>query len=297
MTLLKYILKIIVNLHFLPGRLHQKLYFKKNHGYSPNLTKPSTLNEKIIFLKLNNKENIHTTLSDKWAVKNYLKGIIDNKYLIPNLKISTHIKSIKFDELIYPCVIKSNGGSGDFHLLKEKPKELEIKNIYKKFSYGKYRSLYLEKKEWQYKNIPYKILVEPMLLDKNKNIPPDYKIHFFNGHPEFIYVTTGREKKTIRGVYDLEWNPLPFIWSKLDLNGKPIYEFDSSITKPKNLKEILELSSQIAQLAKAPYVRIDLFNIDEEKIKFGEVTFHHMSGMAPIIPLEWDFKLGKRLVL
>ena len=82
-----------------------------------------------------------------------------------------------------------------------------------------------------------------------------------------------------------------------DINGKPIYKFDSSITKPKNLKEILELSSQIAQLAKAPYVRIDLFNIDEEKIKFGEVTFHHMSGMAPIIPLDWDFKLGKRLVL
>ena len=42
------------------------------------------------------------------------------------------------------------------------------------------------------------------------------------------------------------------------------------------------------------YVRIDLFNLNGS-IKCGEITFYHGGGLFPILPSQWDFKLGNYL--
>lgn len=45
-----------------------------------------------------------------------------------------------------------------------------------------------------------------------------------------------------------------------------------------------------------PHVRVDFYQV-ENKIYFGEMTFFHFSGFQPIIPNEWDFKIGSWLKL
>lgn len=46
-----------------------------------------------------------------------------------------------------------------------------------------------------------------------------------------------------------------------------------------------------------PYVRVDFYSLDDTKVYFGEITFNHDSGFRPIIPKEWDYKLGELVTL
>jgi len=45
-----------------------------------------------------------------------------------------------------------------------------------------------------------------------------------------------------------------------------------------------------------PFIRVDLYNCDE-RIYFGEVTFHPERGFVPIMPDEWGKILGGLLTL
>ena len=57
------------------------------------------------------------------------------------------------------------------------------------------------------------------------------------------------------------------------------------------MKEIASvLSSDI------PFVRVDLYEINQ-KVYFGELTFHPCSGFLPFKPKEWDKRLGELLTL
>ena len=54
------------------------------------------------------------------------------------------------------------------------------------------------------------------------------------------------------------------------------------------------LSNQLAE--PFDYVRVDWYDVDD-KLYFGEITFHHDSGNRPIEPEEWDYKLGEMVKL
>lgn len=50
-----------------------KIGFKRSFGYELNLNKPKTLNEKIQWLKFNDRTALHTICADKIAVRDYVK--------------------------------------------------------------------------------------------------------------------------------------------------------------------------------------------------------------------------------
>jgi len=289
--------KILKNQFYLSDLNFAKKKFKFYFNYDLDISNPVTLNEKIQYLKLHDRNPFYSNLVDKINVKKYISKIVGDKHIIPTLKTFSSIENFNLDfDFDYPIVIKTNNGSGDFKILYEPPNSYDLKKIKIMFSKSLKRDLYYEKKEWQYKGIKPQLLIEPLLQDLNNEIPPDYKIHCFNGEPEFIYVTKGREKETYRGVYTLDWKPLDFIWSHVHKEtGDPIYNFQNNISKPKNLLEILTISKIICKSFDNKYVRIDVYNMNEKSVYFGEITFHHMSGFARIIPHEWDIKLGKKL--
>ena len=59
--------------------------------------------------------------------------------------------------------------------------------------------------------------------------------------------------------------------------------------KPKRLDVMLSIAKRLS--VGFDYVRIDLFHT-EEGIYFGEITPFHQGGLAPILPRDWDRKLG-----
>ncbi|NJB35366.1 ATP-grasp fold amidoligase family protein [Croceivirga sp. JEA036] len=264
--------------------------YYKSFGKKLNLKNPKTLNEKINWLKLYDRREIQTLCADKLAVRDYVSSKIGKEHLIPLLFSTKFPNEITYDNLPeFPCVIKTNHDSGGVVIVHSKS-DLDFSQVQKQLRIKLNRNYYRENKEWQYKNIVPNILVEKLLLTEENKIPMDYKVHCFNGKAHMIQVDIDRDScNHYRNWYYPDWKRCPFFWpsKKEGYITKPA---DYDLDKPNNLKLMIELSNKLS--SPFPYVRIDWYAL-ADKIYFGEITFHHDSGTQPIIPREWDYKLGE----
>ncbi|MFC1784120.1 ATP-grasp fold amidoligase family protein [Candidatus Neomarinimicrobiota bacterium] len=258
---------------------------KKILGYELNLDNPKTFNEKIQWLQLNNRIPLKTFCADKYSVRDYIKDKIGEQYLIPLVYHTDNPANIIPENLPgYPFIIKSNHGCGGHIIVKDKS-IIDWKRVQKYLKKSLKSNFYYKTKEWQYKDIEPRVLVEKLLLDENSNIPDDYKFNCFNGKVEIISADMNRHIDLKRNVYDKDWN---FIDCRLRL------ENGGQVKKPYMLNKMKSLAEALAQDFK--YVRVDLYNIDS-KIYFGELTFSPAAGFQQFIPEKWDRILGNKLVL
>ena len=63
-------------LRFLPDEMYIQLNYFAHFKKFANLRKPKTYNEKLNWLKLHDHNPLYTRLVDKYAVKEYVSGII-----------------------------------------------------------------------------------------------------------------------------------------------------------------------------------------------------------------------------
>jgi hypothetical protein len=270
-----------------------KKEFQKNLGYPLNLNAPKTLNEKIQWLKIYDRTPLHTQCADKYAVRKYVKQKVGEKYLIPLVFETKNPRDIVSENLPdYPVIIKANHDSSGGIIVRDKSTVNWIKtqNLLASFLSINY---YYRFKEWQYKNIERRIIVEKLLTDEKGTIPFDYKFHCFHGKIGFIQVDIDRFQSHKRNMYDVNWNLLPFNWCNFK-DGKPKLENGNPIRKPSRLKEMITIAEKLSDSFR--YVRIDLYELND-KVYFGEVTFHPCSGAKVIHPKEWDYKFGEMITL
>ncbi len=267
--------------------------FKRIFGQELNLDNPTTLNEKIQWLKLNDRTDLHTTCSDKYAVRNYVKEKIGEEFLIPLLFHTLDYNELTPENLPEPpFIIKTTHDSGGYEIVKDKTR-VDWEKVRKKFKKLLKRDYYRISKEWQYKNITPRIVVEKLLTDDDGQIPIDYKFHCFHGNVELISVDLDRGIDHKRNIYSKEWELLPFTWS-IQVNNKVLWDNGRDISAPENLDQILPVIEKLS--SDFEYVRIDFYQING-KYYFGEITFHHGGGFELISPRKWDAELGKKLNL
>ena len=260
------------------------LYFKR-FNKTLNVSQPKSFTEKIQWLKLYDRSDLHTLCADKLAVRDYISKTIGSEYLIPlifNTKTSDDITK----EIIpnYPVIIKPNHDSGTYFIIKNKY-EHDFKKIRKTLKESLKKNYYFLWREWQYKNITPEIIVEKLLQQKNGKIPYDYKFHCSYGELLFIQVDLDKETNHKRNLYDHEWNLLPFEFTYP--NGK-------KTKKPDNLNKMIELAKKISN--EFIFARIDFYEVDK-KVFFGEITFHPGAGFVKFTPCEWDLKIGEKIIL
>jgi len=267
-------------------------HFEKMQGYKLNLDNPQTLNEKIQWLKINNRQDFHTQLADKYEVRKYISKEFGEKYLIPLEFTTTEYKDLVPSNMPkFPFIIKANHDSGNYIIVKDKSK-VNWKKVQTDFRCALSNNYYWIEREYQYFNIKPRIVVEKLLITKDGKIPFDYKLNVINGKVEFIYVSVDREGENKRNIYSREWEPLYFTWATKNKNISNIR--GSEIQRPDTLHEMIELAEKMGQLF--PYVRIDFYDVDG-KVYFGEITQHHGGGFDQIRPLEIDYKFGELLNL
>ena len=263
--------------------VYLKRIFKAFHGYTPNLVHPKTLNEKLQWLKLNDRKSIYTTMVDKYETKKYVSSIIGEKYVIPTLGIWNNFDDIDFSQLPESFVIKCTNDSGSVILVKYKKqwdKEYEKKILEK----GIAKNYFWSGREWPYKNVKPRIIAEKM-VDLN---PVDYKWICMNGEPKVLCMCMDRQKGNLTfNYYDMNFNLLPFEWVHPSCKTR-------KIQRPKNFDKMKELARKLSE--NIPEVRVDFYDIGGQ-VYFGELTFYHQSGFAPFYPKEWDLKLGQLLDL
>ena len=150
-------------------------------------------------------------------------------------------------------------------------------------------NLYYNFREWPYKNIHKKILVEHLIVDdSNVDDLKDYKFFCFNGKPYCLKIDYNRFIDHHANYYDMNLNILPF--------GEACCPPDltQNIEKPMNFDKMVDIVEKLSK--NIPFARIDLYNV-QGKIYFGEITFFPASGLGKFIPEEWDYKLGELISL
>lgn len=274
--------------YVLPDKWYLFFRFKNRVGYWPHLNHPRTFNEKLQWLKLNDRHAEYTQMVDKIDAKKYVASIIGDKYIIPTLGVWNSVDEIEWDKLPNQFVIKVSSDSGGIVVCKDK-QTLDIEKTKEKLTNGWGKNYYVHNKEYPYRDLTPRIIAEEYKEDESGYELRDYKIFCFNGEPKILFVASDRQKAgedTKFDFFDLNWNHLPFT------NGHP--NSKEFIAKPKNFEEMLEIAKKLS--VGIPQVRIDLYNCNGQ-IYFGEITFFHWSGMTAFDPIEWDFKLGKMIKL
>jgi len=259
--------------------------YKKYFNKKVNLKNPESFTEKIQWLKLNDKKDIYTQCADKYLVRGYVESKIGSEYLIPLLFVTENSKDINKENIPNFSIIKTNHDSGGTFIIENK-NIINFETIQKELKERLNKNFYYLSREWEYKNIKPKIIVEKLLNDDSGNKQlNDYKIYCFHGKPKFIQTIFDRGIDTKEDWYDTDWNQVN------------VYYFSKNkkyIKKPVLFEELLKISETLAQ--DFPYVRVDLY-ISNNRIYFGELTFRPYGGFMKFVPESFDLELGKYLDL
>lgn len=259
--------------------------FLSEMGYKLNLKNPKTFNEKLQWLKLHDRNPEYTKMVDKYEVREYIKEKIGEEYLIPLIGVYDKFDDIDFDGLPNQFVIKCNHDSGGLIICKDKNR-LDIETARKKINRSLKTNYYYSGREWPYKNVKPKILIEKYMEDSNKSDLIDYKLFCFNGIPKIVLVCSERfsSSNMCETWFDMNWKLIDMTESG--------HRVDSTISKPKQLKKMVELSKKLSK--NIPFIRVDWYEIGD-KLYFGELTFYPASGFEKFEPKEWNKKIGDML--
>lgn len=253
-----------------------------------HLDNPQTYNEKLQWLKLHDKHDEYTQMVDKYEAKKYVASIIGEEYLIPTYGVYNSFEEIDFASLPQQFVLKCTHNSGGVFVCKDKA-TFDIEGAKKQVKKWLKKNPYWKNREYPYKNVKPRIIIEQYMEDESGYELKDYKFFCFDGTAKYIFVASDRGKddeETKFDFYDIEWNLLPFT------NGHP--NSNKKMKKPENYDKMVDISERLSK--GIPHVRVDLYNING-RIYFGELTFFHWSGLVPFVPPKWDVIFGDSLVL
>lgn len=248
-----------------------------------HLDNPQTYNEKLQWLKLYNQHDEYTQMVDKYEAKNFVASIIGEDYIIPTYGIYDSFEEIDFALLPKQFVLKCTHNSGGVFVCKDKA-VFDIEGARKQVNKWLKKNPYWKNREYPYKNVKPRIIIEQYMEDESGYELKDYKFFCFDGVAKYVFVASDRGKdneETKFDFYDIEWNLLPFT------NGHP--NSNKMMKKPENYDKMVEISERLS--LGIPHVRVDLYNING-RIYFGELTFFHWSGLVPFVPEEWDDVFG-----
>lgn len=265
--------------------------YKKVFGRYPDVDNPKLLTEWLQYLKLTDRNPFHTTLVDKYAVREVIADRFGEEYVVPLIFETTNVEDINPEKIKdYPCIVKCNHDSGNYKIIRS-PEDVDWKALQIDCKYWLRRQYYYCSQEWPYKDIAtHRIVVEKLLQTQDGKIPNDYKLHFINGELQFVYVSFDREGVNDRCTYDANWNRLPFVWIPKSSYRQNINTAD--VPCPKSFEKMKEFGAAIAKDFK--YVRVDFYDVDG-KLYFGEITLFHGSGTDVFFPEEYDGIFGAKL--
>lgn len=264
-------------------------------GYKINLENPKNFNEKLNWIKLSDRKDIYTIMSDKYRMKEYVSSKLsggETLYVVPLIGVWDKAEDIDFDKLPNKFVLKCNHNSGKgMYICKDKSKltSKDIKVIRKNLNEGLKQDYYLTAREWPYKNIQRKIIAEEFLEENNRKDADsllDYKWFCFNGEPKLMYIGN-----------DASYNPT-CDWFDMDFNFMNMHDKDPNSkilpSKPELFEQMKEFARILSQGTK--FLRVDYYIVNGH-LYVGELTFFHSAGFGRLYPEEMNDKLGEWIKL
>lgn len=276
-----------------PIRVARLKFWYKLHRW-PDFEHPKDLNEKINWMKFYGDTSLWPLLADKYAVREYVKKRIGEKYLIPLIGKWDTVEEIDWDGLPQQFVMKCNNGSGDVMVCKDKSK-LDIEVAKRHFAKCLKEKLSILSGEPHYAKIKPCIIAEELLDSSTQPCDStslvDYKIWVMDGKPMFTWCTWNREKYHANvALYDMNWqfHPEWSIWTSHYV--KP----DVHVPKPDCFDKLMEVAGKLGK--GLPVARVDMYVVNN-KIYFGEMTMTSQGGYQDFYTQAFLDKMGELTVL
>lgn len=280
--------------YIVPDKLAIQHKFYKMMGYKLDWGNLRTFSEKLQWLKINDRKPWYSDCVDKFKVRDYVaKKLGTDKYLIPLYYETLKWKDIKPENFPdKPFVIKCNHDNSSYRIIRDKNQVnwKEMRLFYRRRLNG--RSLYWSNREWPYKDVKPRIIVEQYLHSSNSNYAlHEYKFHCFSGKIKLIsFYEYGQDGRKRHRFLDENYVPID-----------PSYSMNVGLELVNNYKAPLiveELTNLVVTLAKdfEYYIRVDVYHLDG-RLYFGELTFFDSAGFEKITPKSWSLELGSYLHL
>lgn len=263
-----------------------KLAYRVRMGRKLNLENPVTLNEKIQWIKLNNRNPMLNVYVDKYKVKPEVARIIGEEYIIPTIGVWNSFEEIDFSKLPRKFVLKCNHDSHSVVICTDKDK-FDYKAARKKLTKGLKTNYFWHGREWAYKDVKPLIIAEQyMTNDDSTEELTDYKFYCFGDYVDCVLLCVDR------GIGDPKFYFFDRDWKlkRYNKKGKEAPE-DFTLPKPENIDKMFEIASTLSGETGAPFVRVDLYNVNGH-IYFGELTFSPGNGLDPNRLYETDVYFG-----
>jgi hypothetical protein len=254
--------------------------FQRSFGRAPDLVHPRTFNEKIQWRKLFDRKPIYTLTCDKWAVRDYVADRIGADHLIDLIAVVERPDQLDWDSLPSEFVIKATHGSKWTKLITHKAL-VDRKELYAELRGWLRRNYFWRGREWAYRDIPPRLVVERCLRDADGRVPSDYKFFCYHGRAHFLQIDLDRFGRHRRNIYDAEGNLLPVeLEFPSNRNAKPDL---------RGLDKMVDIAEALS--ADFDFVRADLYRVDG-RIYFGELTHYPGNGRERFRPARFDERFG-----
>ena len=275
---------------YVPDKTAVKILYANVFNEKLNLKNPKTYNEKLNWMKLYDRNPLYATLVDKAEVKKYVAEIIGEEYIIPTFGVYDTWDKIDFASLPNEFVIKCTHGSGDVVICKDKS-NFDFESAKAKITKSLKKNYYKVCREWAYKNVKPRIIIEKYVDEIGSKSLKDFKFYTFNGKCELLLLVSDRgvvNSCVKMDFFDINLNWLPIKKSHINFYN------DKKFARPLNYEKMIEIAEKLSK--NFVHLRVDLYNANG-KIYFGELTFYPAGGMDPFEPKIWDEKIGDLLIL
>jgi len=254
--------------------------YRKRLGKTPDLENPKDFSEKIQWLKLNYRDDLIVTCSDKFAVREYVKQKLGADLCVPLIGVYDKPEEIDFNILPQSFVLKPNNSSGRVLICKDKA-HLSIKKAKKTLNKWQKENLSSLTGEWVYEKSPFKIIAEQFLQE---NIT-DYKLYFAKDTFIATQVISDRLNNFYIDYFDEKWCDLGILRNKNKNNPMPT-------EKPKAYEKMIEVGKILC--APFPFSRLDFYEVSE-KIYVGEISFFPNNGFVSFKTSEMDKIISEKI--
>ena len=272
----------------LPDHAFMMIQHRRLIGRWPNMRHPLAFNESVL-LRCLNPDLRWVQLTDKLAVRDYVREKVGEAHLIPIHAAPEKFTREVFDALPSQFVMKANHGCGFVKVVHDKSK-ITFKGLSRLADEWLSVDFSKSSRERHYRYIKPRIYFEKLLIDEaTGKIPSDIKLHIFGGRPEGPRIHTmviADRFGDVRGdLYDENWR-------KMDVRFGLYHPSDTPMPRPENWAEIERVGLRLAE--DFGYVRVDLYTIGKQ-IYFGELTFTPGAGTLSFTPESHDYEWGRML--
>ncbi|MEJ5170767.1 MAG: ATP-grasp fold amidoligase family protein [Fimbriimonadales bacterium] len=258
---------------------------RRVQGRPLNLQEPVSLVDKISWLKLYHRHPLLTLCSDKLRVREFVafKGL--GHLTVPILQVCRSVREIDWDSLPPQFVLKPNHSS-QMVLFCRDPDSFDRARAAARLRRWMRRGRSLLYAENNYRGIPRRILIEPLLGEKTPLV--EHKVHCFCGEVFRVVTILDRtDGRLTLSRNDLSWNRIP-------KTGTNPHTVEVSVPRPTYLDELVA----IAETLSGDFLRcrVDVCHADG-RLWFGEITFYSEGGHRPRATEEYDRLEASRIRL